>query len=175
MRRRTSLFLAGILLIVSAGCSGTGRQTRPSAKLIGIRFGELDRAALEVVFDIEIKNPYSVDMPLTSMTYRLCCKKCEFAAGSANPNTTIPAGTKQKISLPVRVHYGHILRTLEDVEPIKGIEPGSKIPYKAELTISVDTQTLGEIEMPLKKSGKATLPYISGVTYKRVLEMIKYE
>lgn len=169
MCRRISLFLAGILLIASAGCTGNGDQARPTAKLTGIHFGELDRAALELAFDIEIRNPYSVDMPLTSMTYSLYSKNRVLATGSANPNTTIPAGAKQKVSLPVRVHYGHILRTLKDVEP------GSKIRYKAELTISANTQTLGQIEVPMKKSGKIKLPYISGVTYKRVLELIGYE
>jgi len=168
MRAKTYVVLAMLLLVVSGGCSGGG-GARPRAKLAGVHFGELDRAALELVFDVEIKNPYSAGMPLTTMSYRLSSKRIELAAGSAKPNTTIAAGTKEKVSLPVRVHYGEILRTLKDVEP------GSKIPYEAELVLSVDTETLGEIEMPLRRKGKVTLPFISGVTYKRILELVEYK
>ena len=169
MRSITCFLLAGILLIASPGCTGNGGEARPRVKLTGIHFGELNRAALELAFDIQIKNPYSVDMPLTAMTYSLYSKNSKLAAGRANPNTTIPAGAKQKVSLPVRVHYGHILSTL------KTIQPGSKIHYNAELTISANTQTLGEIQVTIKKNGKVTLPYISGVKYKRVLELLEYE
>lgn len=170
MRCRTYVVVAVLLPIVSgAGCSGVGGGVRPRAKLSGVHFGELNRAALELVFDVEIKNPYSAGMPLTNMSYRLSSKRIELAAGSAKPNTTIAAGAKEKVSLPVRVHYGEILRTLKDVEP------GSKIPYKAELVLSVDTETLGRIEMPLRKKGKVTLPFVSGVTYKRILELVEYE
>jgi len=169
MRAKTYVILAMLLLVVSGGCSGGGGGAKPRAKLAGVHFGELDRAALELVFDVEIKNPYSAGMPLTNMSYRLSCKKIEVAAGSAKPNTTIEAGAKEKVALPVRVHYGEILRTLKDVEP------GSRIPYEAELVLSVDTETLGEIEMPLRKKGKVTLPFISGVTYKRILELVEYK
>ena len=169
MRAKTYVILAVLLPIVSgAGCSGGG-GVRPRAKLAGVHFGELDRAALELVFDVEIKNPYSAGMPLTNMSYRLSSKRIELAAGSAKPNTTIPAGAKEKVALPVRVHYGEILRTLKDVEP------GSRIPYDVELVLSVDTETLGGIEMPLRRKGKVTLPFISGVTYKRILELVEYK
>jgi len=168
MRAKTYVVLAMLLLVVSGGCSGGG-GARPRAKLAGVHFGELDRAALELVFDVEIKNPYSAGMPLTTMSYRLSSKRIELAAGSAKPNTTIAAGTKEKVLLPVRVHYGEILRTLKDVEP------GSRIPYRVELVLSVDTETLGEIQMPLRKKGKVTLPFVSGMTYKRILELVEYE
>lgn len=168
MRCIGRFFLPTLLAFVCCGCGGGG-EIRPSAKLGGIRFGELDRAALELAFDLEIRNPYSAELPLTDMTYSLTAKKQRIVAGSAKPNTSIAAGAKEKISLPVRVHYGEILRKLKDVDP------GSRISYKAELVLSADAAALGEIEMPIVKSGKVTLPYISGVTYKRILELKDFE
>jgi len=162
-------FLPTLLAFVCSGCSGGGGEVGPSAKLSGIRFGDLHHAALELTFDIEIRNPYLAELPLTSMTYSLSAKKEKIVTGSANPNTTIAPGAKEKISLPVRVHYGHILRKL------KNVEPGSRIRYEAELLLSADTETLGEIDVPIKKSGKVTLPYVNGVTYKRILELRDFE
>ena len=106
---------------------------------------------------------------MTSMRYRLSSKKTELAAGSAEPNTTIEPGTREKVSLPVRVHYGEILRALKDVEP------GSRISYNVALVLSVDAGGAGELEVPLRKKGKITLPFVSGVTYKRILELVEYE
>lgn len=160
-----------LLALVCSGCTGGvgGGELRPSARLSAIRFGDLDRAALELTFDLEIRNPYSAEMPLTNMAYTLWMKEAKVVAGSAKPNTTIPARTKEKISLPVRVHYGEILRKL------KNVEPGSRVRYKADLLLSADTETLGEIDVPIKKSGKVTLPFVSGVTYKRILELQDFD
>lgn len=167
---RTVFLLAALPIVLCPGCGGGGGgEIRPRAKLVGIHFGDLDRAALELVFDVEIANPYSTEMPLTSMTYNLSSKTTKLVTGSAKPNTTIAVGAREKVALPVRVHYGKILRTLKDVEP------GSQIPYSVELVLSVDTGQAGELEVPLRRNGKVTLPLISGVTYKRILELVEYK
>jgi LEA14-like dessication related protein len=171
MSCRTVFLLAALSIGLCQGCGGGtgGGEIRPRAKLVGIHFGQLDRAALELVFDVEIANPYSVQMPLTNMTYNLSSKTTKVVTGSAKPNTAVAAGAKEKVALPVRVHYGEILRTLKDVEP------GSQIPYSAELVLSVGAGGTGELELPLRKQGKVTLPLISGVTYKRILELVEYK
>ncbi|MBN2271644.1 MAG: LEA type 2 family protein [Sedimentisphaerales bacterium] len=169
---RTVFVLAALSIVLCPGCGGGfggGGEAKPRARLIGIHFGRLDRAALELVFDVKIANRYSTEMPLTNMTYSLSSKSTELVTGSAKPNTTIAVGAKQKVALPVRVHYGRILRTLKDVEP------GSRIPYSAKLVLSVDAGGAGELEVPLRKKGKVTLPFVSRVTYKRILELVEYK
>ncbi len=42
----------------------------------------------------------------------------------------------------------------------ESIQPGSKIPYKADVGLSVDTQALGQIRLPLNKTGELTTPTI---------------
>ena len=165
---RTVFLLAALSIVLCLSCGGGG-QVRPSAKLVGIHFGQLDRAALELVFDVEIANPYPAEMPMTNMAYRLASEEAALVSGSAKPNTIVAAGAKEKVALPVRVHYGEMLRTL------KGVEPGSQIPYCAELVLSVDAGGAGEIELPMRKQGKVTLPFVSGVTYKRILELVEYK
>lgn len=171
MRCIVHLFLTTFLIFAFSGCGGGvgGGEARPSARLRGIRFGELDRAALELEFDVEVNNPYSAELPLKDMTYSLRVKKKEIVSGSARPNTAIAPGSREKVSLPVRVHYGEILRKLKD------IEPGSRIRYKADLVLVADAGGLGEVDVPVSRTGKVTLPYISGVTYKRILELKDFE
>jgi hypothetical protein len=103
------------------------------------------------------------------MIYRLASEKTALVSGSAKPNTAVAGGAKEKVALPVRVHYGEILRTLKDVEP------GSQIPYSAELVLWADAGVAGELELPMRKEGKVTLPFVSGVTHKRILELVEYK
>lgn len=50
---------------------------------------------------------------------------------------------------------------------------GSKIPYSAELGLSVDTPALGLIRLPLKKEGELVLPTVSGTEIKGLWNIIK--
>lgn len=147
-----------VLFAICPGCKSIEDaivKARPKASLTGVHFGELKRDALNLIFDVEIKNPYPVGLPLTNLSYSLTSGENEFIAGAAKADKVIPAGSKEEVSLPVSVDYGRILRYL------KGIRPGSTIPYKAQLALSVDTQTLGPIDLPLKKQGEITLPTVS--------------
>ena len=53
MRCITLCFLPTLLAIVCSGCDGGGGELRPTAKMSGIRFGELDRATLLDVLEEE--------------------------------------------------------------------------------------------------------------------------
>lgn len=147
-----------LLLAICPGCKNIQDalvKARPKASLTGVHFGELTRDALQLMFDVEIDNPYPVGLPLTNLSYSLTSGENEFVAGAAKADKVIPARSKEQVSLPVSVDYGRILRSL------KGIRPGSTIPYKAQLALSVNTQALGHIDLPLKKQGEITLPTVS--------------
>ena len=159
MRRKIHLpRLLLLLLVLCAGCTsldGILAKARPKARLTGVHFGQPKSDSLELLFDMQIKNPYPVALPLTGLDYSLTSGEKQFVTGSAKPETTIPAGSEQEVTLPVKVDYRQILQTL------KGIRPGSTIPYKAQLMLAADTQTFGKLDLPLKKQGEITLPTVS--------------
>jgi hypothetical protein len=62
---------------------------------------------------------------------------------------------------------------MEMLKALKGVRPGSKIPYGAELGLSVDTPALGLIRLPLKKEGELVLPTVSGALINDVWNIIK--
>ena len=71
------------------------------------------------------------------------------------------------MSLPAKINYLDMLRAL------KSIRPGSKIPYKADLGLSVNTPSLGLIRLPLKKEGEVVLPTLSDTNMKDIWDVIK--
>jgi hypothetical protein len=56
---------------------------------------------------------------------------------------------------------------------LRGVRPGSKIPYNAELGLSVDAPGLGPIRLPLKKEGELVLPTISGTDIGDIWDIVK--
>ena len=140
---------------------------KPTARLSGLKFEEVKLDSAMLVFDVEIENYYPVALPLTNFDYTLSSNAEQFLSGSAKSQATVPAKSKKIVSLPATINYMGMLKAL------KGVRPGSKIPYGAELGLSVDTPAMGLIRLPLKKDGELILPSISGADINDIWNIIK--
>jgi LEA14-like dessication related protein len=159
-----------LILAFLAGCETIEESLnlrKPTARLSGLKFEEVRLDSAVLVFDVEIDNHYPVALPLTNFDYILSSNAEQFLSGSANSQTTVPAKSKKIVSLPAKINYMGMLKAL------KGVRPGSKIPYAAELGLSVDTPALGLIRLPLKKEGELVLPSISGTDINDIWNIIK--
>ncbi|OHB59204.1 MAG: hypothetical protein A2167_07450 [Planctomycetes bacterium RBG_13_46_10] len=156
-----SIFLPGCETINTLGLA------KPTARMTGLKFEDVKLDSATLLFDIEINNPYPVALPLTNLDYGLSSGAESFLNGSAQLQTTVPAKSKKTVSLPASINYLEMLRAL------KGIRPGSKIPYKASLGLSVDTPSLGLIRLPIKKEGEVVLPTVSDINIKDIWDVIK--
>jgi len=152
-----------------AGCETTldiQYDREPAARLEAMRFGgvELDYATL--LFDVEIDNPYPVSLSLQRLRYALTSEGRAFLTATAFENVTVPPNTKKVLTLPDQVTYARLLRAL-------GGEPGSTIPFKAELTLSLDAPRLGWINLHAENESNILLPEspeinVEGITYNAV-------
>lgn len=145
----------------------TLRLQRPSARLTGLKFADVKLDSATLLFDVEVDNPYPVALPLTNLDYDLSSGAQPFLTGRADVQTTVPAKSKATVSLPAAINYLGIF------EALKGIRPGAKIPYKANLGLSVNAPAAGLIRLPLKKEGELVLPTVSGTDIKDVLDIMK--
>ncbi|KYK23035.1 hypothetical protein AYK25_10265 [Thermoplasmatales archaeon SM1-50] len=168
--KRYLISTLALMLVYSAGCE-TIQETlnirKPTARLTGLKFEEVKLDSAMLMFDVEIDNHYPVALPLTNFDYTLSSNAEKFLSGSSKSQTTVPAKSKQIVSLPAKINYMGMLKAL------KGVRPGSKIPYGAELGLSVDTPALGLIRLPLKKEGELVLPSISGTDINDIWNIIK--
>jgi len=139
---------------------------KPSATIKGLKFEDITLDSATLAFDVELKNPYSSALPLTNLDYGLTSDEKSLLSGSAELQSTIPANSTKTISLPAKINYLDLIRAF------KGIRPGSKIPYKANLGLSVDTPVLGSMRLPLDKQGELTVPTIpeaADINWKKII------
>ena len=156
MRLASVLVLAFIVSLLS-GCETLEQALnlrKPDASLKGLKFGDVSLKSATLIFDVEVKNPYPVALPLVNIDYGLTSGSNKLFSGEASIESSIPARSSKVLSLPVSVSY------LDIFNAFKGIKPGSKIPYKAGLGISMDTPALGILRLPLEKNGELAVPSI---------------
>ena len=162
-------WLTILACVFSTGCE-TMQQAlnlkKPTAHMTGLSFQDVGLEAATLLFDVEVDNPYAVALPLTNLDYNLTSGAVPFLKGTAELATTIPAKNKKTVSLPATINYMDILKAL------KGIRPGTSIPYKADVGLSVDAPVLGRIRLPLKKEGQLALPTVSDVKAADVWNLI---
>ena len=168
--KRYLISVIALILAFLAGCETIQENLnlrKPTARLSGLKFGEVKLDSAMLFFDVEIENHYPVALPLTNFDYTLSSNAEQFLSGSAKSQATVPAKSKKIVSLPATINYMGMLKAL------KGVRPGSKIPYGAELGLSVDTPAMGLIRLPLKKDGELILPSISGADINDIWNIIK--
>jgi len=169
-----SILAVAFVIILLAGCATVQEALnlkKPTARLADLKFEEAKLDSATLVFDIEIDNHYPVALPLTNFDYSLSTGPEKFLSGSANAQTTVPAKSKKIVSLPAKINYMEMLKSL--TLAYKEVRTGSKIPYSAELGLSVDTPALGLIRLPLKKEGELVLPTVSGTQIRDLWNIIK--
>jgi len=107
---------------------------------------------IDLVFNVEVANPYAVDLPLLDLAYSVGSGGTSLLQGNIKPSGAVPAGGTSVIQLPARITFASLIRTL------KGVRPGSVVPYKADMTLGVDAPVAGRLTLPLSKSGQLPVP-----------------
>ena len=74
MKTKALLILSILPLVVISGCD-TAQQLlhvipKPTARLSGVQFGNIDLKSATLLFDVEVSNPYSVALPLLNISRR---------------------------------------------------------------------------------------------------------
>ena len=152
-----------------AGCEATRDiqyDREPAAHLEAMRFGSVELDYATLLFDVEIDNPYRVGLPVQRLRYALISDGRTFLTATAFDNVTVPPNTKKVLTLSDQVTYARLLRALDG-------EPGSTIPFKAELTLSLDAPGSEWINLHAENEGNIVLPEppeikVEGKTYNAV-------
>ncbi len=151
--RTLPALLLGALCTMPGGCAALeGWLKRPTVSLAGVGLDDIGLSSATLRFDVEVQNPYSVPLPLVNMDYGLASRGAAFLSGKADLQGTVPAEGKKTVSLPAKITYAKLL------EALSGVRPGAVVPYEAELGLSVKPPGLGDLRLPMKKSGQLPVP-----------------
>ncbi len=159
--KMNKLYISVLMALVSVsfmGCDSLHKTfglDKPSAQLKNIKFADADASFANLVFDVEIYNPYPAGLPLTNLTYNITGNETNLLSGTTALQTSIAAKGKTMVSLPVKVNY------LDLFKSVKGIRPGSTISYKADATLTTAPPLIGNFDIPLKKEGQMDIPEVT--------------
>jgi LEA14-like dessication related protein len=167
-----TILIFALLAALLSGCEAVQdalNLQKPTASLKGLKLDNINLQSATLLFDVELSNPYPVPLPLSNIDYNVTSSTNNLFSGKADLQTTIPAKESTTVSLPAEINY------LDIVKAFKGIRPGSKIPYNADVGLSVDTPALGMLRLPLNKTGQLSVPAVPNIDeidWKKVLDQV---
>ncbi|MEN6578425.1 MAG: LEA type 2 family protein [Phycisphaerales bacterium] len=166
------VLFVGAMLVLGVGCESMEESVslkKPTARLMGMQFKDADAYGATVVFDVQIVNHYSAELPLRRFSYAVSSQGQRFMAGTAALAMRIPFAGSETVSLPARIDYPDTLRRLG------GARPGATIPYEAQVDLVIETPRLGPITLLLDKTGEVALPQVSDADLEKLLGGTKSE
>ena len=152
-------------MVVPTGCGSINQimgGDQPSARVVDVGLQGLDLQAATLRFDVEVSNPYGIDLPILGLDYALASTGTEFLSGRSSRGGTIPARGRSVIPLTARVDF------LQTMGLLKGISPGAVVPYSADLGIAVDAPAIGELRVPVRKEGEFPIPTVPDVSIRDI-------
>jgi LEA14-like dessication related protein len=151
MTKKIGLLLSLSVCFVLIGCSGytksvLGMGKRPSIKSISPRIAGIDFQGINLIFDLEVDNPYSVAIKSPRFKYGMDIQDNEFMKSETTSKLSLPAKGVGTVSLPVRMEYVTLWRTYQ------GLKGANEVPYT--MRGAMVASALGkDIELPMEKSG----------------------
>lgn len=167
-KKHVTLTLA-LLIATASGCNSLQdalNLRRPTASLQGFAFDEITLDSASLLFDVEIENPYPVALPLLNVDYDLTSRARSLLSGKADLQGSIAPNSKALVSLPAKITY------LDMFQAFKDIRPGSIIPYRADMGLSVDTPAGGLLRLPINQRGEMSVPTIPEISQSGLKKLI---
>lgn len=154
-------FLSVLSFAFIGGCKSLDETLsaapKPTARIIGAELRHLNLQTADLLFTVEVSNPYVVGLPLLDLSYAIGSSGKNFMEGSMRPSGTVPAGGSSIVQLPARIDLVSLLETLQ------GVRPGSVVPYRADFTLGVDAPVIGRLNLPLSRTGELPVPAVPEV------------
>ena len=158
-RRRTTFFAAGAaLLLALAGCQSVDdvlkSAPKPTARVTGAHLQDLSLEKAGLVFDVEVRNPYAVALPLVEVGYALATGGQQVAEGRIKPSGSISASGSKVLQVPVGIEFRSLFAAA------KSVRPGSVVPYTANMDLGVDAPVVGRVNVPVSYRGELPVPAV---------------
>lgn len=130
---------------------------KPSADVTDIDMKNLTMQSITLESAIDITNPYSHDLPIGQISYRLRSADREIASGTILDPGTVKANDKTGLLVPVTVPYDFLISIMKDLGRDWDID------YEWDIGLTMHIPVVGKFTLPLNKKGTIKLPTLSDV------------
>ncbi len=130
----------------------------PKASVENVKLTDLSLSKADLLFDIAVENPNPLGIHLSGMDYNLLIAGASFIKGQKQDKLDIKANGKARVSIPLSLTYSEIHKA------VKSFADLDTVPYQLKLKIGVNLPVLGDIKIPVSKTGSfpnLQLPEIS--------------
>jgi LEA14-like dessication related protein len=130
-------------------------------KMTGLTFDKVD-----LLFDIDINNPNSVGINLAGFDYDLFLNQNSFLKGDQQDGLEIKANGKETVKIPLSLDFKSIYQTFQSVKDLDSIN------YELKTGLSFNLPALGNIRIPVSKSGYIPSLKLPSIRIKSVLPVL---
>jgi LEA14-like dessication related protein len=123
---------------------------KPSFTLRGISVRPLSFTEINILLNLEIHNPNSLNLTLKSFEYKVYLKNEEVGNGHLDKEFVIPSSAATQIQVPVTAKFKDLSTSL------KAIFTQDNLPYKIEGMAKVGT-IWGSLDFPFSNEGQINL------------------
>lgn len=162
------LIISVALLTVLTGCAELLQVLKqvsikkPTAQIVDTKITSLSFTQADLEFNVKINNPNTVDINLAGLDYQFKLDDNQFLAGNKNDALKIAANGSNNITIPLSLKYEDIYKIVTALSG-KGVSK-----YSFEGGVSFNLPVLGNVRLPLSKSGDVPLVKIPKISLKNL-------
>ena len=152
-RMLTGVMLSTLFLLNScADLQKLASLQKPTANVTGVRFAGISFDDLNLIADVQIKNPNALAVSLAGFDYDLQVDGASFLSGEQTQSLRVAANGASSLQIPLTVNYKELYQTF------KALEKQDSTKYKIAAGLKFDVPVLGPIRIPV--SHTAYLPVV---------------
>ena len=144
--------IAALIFIIAQllGCAALQQIANiqePKLDVQNVRFTGMSFDAIDLAFDIKIKNPNPLSATLAGFDYDFQIDNSSFLKGQQNKQLTIQAMGESSIEIPISLNFKELYSTFQ------ALKSQDSSAYKLLCGLSFNLPVLGPTRIPISKSG----------------------
>jgi len=139
---------------------GKASIKNPEVSVKEIKIEGLSFSAADLVCNLSVKNPNTVSLRLSRFEYDLLVEDVSFISGKQETGLEIEADSESLIQLPLRLIYKNLYDTL------LALAEKDAADYQLNLSFSFRVPVLGNVTIPVSKSGEFPLLRLPTISLK---------
>ena len=141
---------------------------KPVVNLSDVKMTGLSFDSVDLLFHIDIDNPNNVGIKLAGFDYDLQIEDNSFISGKQDNGLAIKANGSEIIQLPLTLKFKDIYNTFSIVKDLDSVQ------YKLNSGLSFNLPVLGDIRIPVTKSGNIPTLKLPSINFKKLkMDQIK--
>jgi len=130
---------------------------KPTADVTDVSVKNMSRDGITLKADVDVMNPYSHDLPIGQISYKLRSGEKIIASGTIADPGSIMSKEKTLFNIPIKVPYDFMLSLMKD------LGKDGDLDYQWEVCLTMHLPIVGKFTLPLSKNGSLKMPSISDI------------